>query len=269
VDLVGGIVNISEKRDFEKGGRKGSVLNVVLGDETGTIRLSLWDKEIDLLNTLGVEENDVLKVTNGYVKEDNRGNNELRIGKFGKIEKIEGEDFVMPKGGDIEKNFEGVKVKDINDLREGEYSEVRASIIQVFRRNPFFEVCPKCETRIEKSGDVWVCKDHGNVEPKYQLVISGVMDDGSGNIRVVFFRDLAEKALDKKIEELRELVSKEADPLSLYENLDVLGKEFIIRGRMKNNQFSERMEFVANEVESVDVEKESKNLLEKIEGIKD
>lgn len=269
VDVVGRVVNISEKRDFEKGGRKGSVVNVVLGDETGTIRLSLWDKEIDLLNTLGIKENGVLKVTNGYVKEDNRGNNELRLGKFGKIEKVEGKDIAVPKGEDIERDFEKVKVKDINDLRENEYSEVRASLVQLFRRNPFFEVCPKCETRVEKTGDAWVCKEHGNVEPKYQLVISGVIDDGSGNIRAVFFRDLAEKVLGKKTEELKELVSKEADPLSLYEKLDVLGEEFVIGGRAKMNQFTERMEFVANGVESINVEKESENLLKRIEGVKD
>ncbi|UCG95755.1 MAG: hypothetical protein JSV92_01755 [archaeon] len=269
VDLVGRVVDVSEKRDFEKGGRKGSVLNMVLGDETGTIRLSLWDKEIDIVNTLGISENDVLGVTNGYVKEDNRGNNELRLGKFGKIEKIEGKDIEVPKGEDIQKGFETVKIKDISDLKEGEHSEVRASLVQLFRRNPFFEVCPECEVRIEKSGDAWTCKDHGNVEPKYQLVISGVIDDGSGNMRVVFFRDLAERVLDKKTEDLKNLASKQADPLSLYEDLDVLGREFIIRGRVKRNQFTERMELVANEVESMDVGKESKGLLGKIEGIKD
>ncbi|NIO22436.1 MAG: hypothetical protein GTN38_00230 [Candidatus Aenigmarchaeota archaeon] len=264
VDLVGRVVGISEKRDFEKNGKKGSVVNVVLGDETGTIRLSLWDSEIEILNELGIKENDALKITNGYVKEDNRGNNELRIGKFGKIEKTEGKGINVPKSEDIEKVFEKVKARDITDLRENEYSEVRASFVQLFRRNPFFEVCPKCETRVEKSGDVWVCKEHGNTEPKYQLVISGVIDDGSGNIRIILFRDLAEKVLDKKAEDLKERSSKEADPLSIYENMDVIGKEFVLRGRVRKNQFTERMEFVVNEVERMDVEKEIKNLLERI-----
>jgi len=261
VDLLGRVVNISEKREFEKEDRKGSVVNVLLGDETGTIRLSLWDREIDVLDSLGISENDVVKIANGYVKEDNRGNNELRLGKFGKIEKIE--------GADIERGFDEIKVKDIGDLKEREYSEVRASIVQLFGRNPFFEVCPECEARIEKSGDDWVCKDHGNIEPKYHLVVSGVIDDGSGNIRVVFFREVAEKVLGKKTGDLTKLFSKNSDLSSIYENLGVLGKEFVIRGKVRKNQFTERMEFIANEVESVDVGKESENLLERVKGVKE
>ena len=269
VDLLGRVVDISERRDFEKEGRKGSVVNVVLGDETGTIRLSLWDKEIDILKKLQVSEGDVLGVNNGYVKEDSRGNNELRLGKFGKTEKVEGKTIEIPKGEDIEKAFDSVKVRDIVDLKEGEYSEIRASVVQLFRRNPLFEVCPKCEGRIEKSDDAWLCKDHGNVEPRYQLVVSGVVDDGSGNVRAVFFRDLAEKVLGKKTEDIRKIYLKVSDPLSVYENLNVLGNEFLIRGRVRKNHFRERMEFIANEVELLDIERESENLMKRIEDIKD
>ncbi len=267
VELIGRVVSISERRDFEKEGRKGSVVNIVLGDETGTVRLSLWDDEINILNTLGVEENDILKVSNAYVKVDGRGNHELRLGRFGKIEKIEGGDVELPEKEGIEKSFETVKPRNIIDLKEGEYSEIKGSLVQIFRRNPFFEVCPKCEGRVEKSGEVWRCKEHGNIEPKHQLVISGVVDDGTGNVRVVFFRELAEKILGKGIEELK--VSGGGDPSSIYESLDVLGKEFIIRGRLKRNQFTERMEFVANEVEEIDVKEEAKRLIERIESIKD
>ncbi len=274
VDVIGRVVDVSERRDFEKNGRKGSVVNIVLGDDTGTMRLSLWDKEIELLDKLGINEDDVLKITNGYVKEDSRGNNELRLGKFGKCEKIEGGaaekfDSQIPTFENIKKDMGKPKVRNISDLREGEYNEVRASLVQVFKRNPFFEVCPECGRRIEKSGEKWMCKEHGNVEPKYNLVISGVIDDGSGNIRAVFFRDIAEKILGKKTEDVRNMASGEVDPLQIYENIDILGKEFIIRGRIRKNQFTDRMEFVANEVEDVDAKEEGRKLLERIEKIKD
>jgi len=266
VELIGRVVNISERRDFEKGGRSGSVVNIVLGDETGTVRLSLWDDEIKLLDVLGLKENDIVKVSNAYVKVDSRGNHELRLGRFGKIEKTEGEK--LPEKEGIEKSFEVVKVRDIADLEVGEYSEIKASLVQIFRRNPFFEVCPECEGRVERSGNGWICKEHGKIEPKRQLVISGVVDDGTGNVRVVFFRELAEKVLGKSIDELKGAEGVD-DPLSIYEGLDVLGKEFIIRGRLKKNQFTERMEFVANEVEEVNVNKEAEKLIEKIESVKD
>ena len=263
VDIAGRIVNISDKRDFERGGKTGSVVNITLGDDTGVVRLSLWNSEIELLKELDVKEGDVVKVTGGYVKEDNRGNSEIRLGRMGKLEKS---DTQIPEIKDIKGDFDTVNVKNIRDLREGEYSEVRASLVQVYRRNPFFEVCPTCESRLGKEEDVWKCKDHGNVEPKYNLVLSGVIDDGSGNIRVVFFRDLAEKVFGKDTEELKKVAS--GDQLNVYENLH-LGEEFIIRGRVKKNQFTERMEFIANEIESVDPKGEAEKLLRRIRGIKD
>ncbi|MEE9322942.1 MAG: hypothetical protein V3U72_00200 [Candidatus Aenigmarchaeota archaeon] len=258
VDMAGRVVSISDKRDFEKGGRKGSVVNVLLGDDTGTTRLSLWDNEIELLGKLGVNEGGVVKVTGGYVKENGRGGSEIRLGKTGKLEKS---DMKMPEVKDIGGDSERVEAKNIHDLKEGGYNEVRASLVQIFRRNPFFGLCPTCESRLEKEGDVWKCKDHGQVEPNYNLVLSGVIDDGSGNIRVVFFRDLAEKVLGKGMDELKKLASD--DPLMIYETLE-LGEEFIIRGRVKKNQFTDSVELIANEVEKIDPKKEAKKIIEKM-----
>lgn len=261
VDVAGSIVNITERRDFEKEGRKGSVVNLIIGDDTGVVRLSLWDNEIDLIGKLGLKEGGVVKISGGYVKEDSRGNGEIRLGKAGKLEKS---DMKIPEVKSVKNDFEEVKKKNICDLNEGHYGEVRASLVQVFRRNPFFEVCPVCESRLEKEGDVWKCKDHDKVEPKYNLVLSGVMDDGSGNMRVVFFRDLAEKVWGKKMDELRKMASDDKDPMKVYENIQ-LGKEFIIRGMVKKNQFIERMEMVANDVKDFDPKKEVENILQNME----
>ena len=43
VNVLGKVVRIFEPREFEKDGRKGKVVNLILGDETGTIRISLWE----------------------------------------------------------------------------------------------------------------------------------------------------------------------------------------------------------------------------------
>ncbi len=263
VDVTGRIVSISEKRDFEKKGRKGSVVNIVIGDDTGIARLSLWDNEIELIEKLGVDEGGVVNITGGYVKEDGRGGSEIRLGKAGKLEKS---DMEIPEIGDVKSDFDKAEEENISDLKEGGYNEVRASLVQVFRRNPFFEVCPTCETRLEKEGDVWKCKDHGHIEPKYNLILSGVIDDGSGNMRVVFFRDLAEKVFGKDMNELKKFVHD--DPLRIYESLK-LGEEFVIRGRVKKNQFTDRIEFIASGVERIDPKKEVEKVLKKIEGVKD
>jgi ssDNA-binding replication factor A large subunit len=264
VDITGRVLRISNRKDFERDGKMKGVINLVIGDETGILRLSLWDHEIDLIEKLDIKENDVINVRNGYVRENGRGDTEIRLGRTGRISKS---DANIPEVKDISKDPNTAELKSISELHEDEYSEVKASLIQVFKRNPFFEICPKCDSRLEKDGESWKCKNHGEVEPKYSLVLSGVIDDGSGNMRVIFFRDLAEKVLGKDTDVMKKISLNSRDPEVIYEELN-LGKEFIIKGRIKKNQFTDKMELIANSVEEISSRKESEKLVHKIEGLK-
>ncbi len=136
------------------------------------------------------------------MKETSRGGIELRLGRSGRLVKAE---VKMPEIDEIKDDFDVIKAKNISDLHEEEYVEVKASLVQVFNRSPFFEVCPKCELRLEKDGGRWKCKEHGKVEPKYNMILSGVVDDGTGNVRVVFFRELAEKVFGMDVASLRKV----------------------------------------------------------------
>src|SRR3989338_6451649 len=44
-----------------------NVCSVIVGDETGTLRLVFWNDQVSVAESL--QENDVVLVTNGYVKE--------------------------------------------------------------------------------------------------------------------------------------------------------------------------------------------------------
>lgn len=66
-----------------KFGKRLSVANITLEDDTGTIAMSLWGNDIGKVN-LG----DTIEVSNAYVSEF-RGAPQLSTGKFGKIEVIE------------------------------------------------------------------------------------------------------------------------------------------------------------------------------------
>jgi replication factor A1 len=263
IDVTGRVIRISKRRDFEKDGRLRGVVNVMLGDETGVLGLSLWNEEIEVLNNLGINVGEVINVRNGYVKENGRGGAEIRLGRAGKITKS---GIKMPEISEISDDYGAVKAKNISDISEEGYAEVRGSLVQVFGRNPFFEVCPKCETRLEKVGNEWVCKEHGKIEPKYNLVLSGVIDDGSGNIRAVFFREVAERVFGIDMASLRKLVLDSDEISKIYENIQ-MGKEFIIRGRVKKNQFTEKMEIVANYLEEINPKEEMEKLLSRM-GVK-
>jgi replication factor A1 len=55
------------------------VSTAIVADETGTIKMTLWNEQIEQVNV-----GDVVKVDNGYVTSF-RGEIQLNIGKYGKL----------------------------------------------------------------------------------------------------------------------------------------------------------------------------------------
>jgi replication factor A1 len=82
VNVTAKVVSKTEIREIPMG-RDGSphrVCDALVGDETGSIYLTLWDDNIEKVN-----ENDSVRVENGYVTLF-KGNMRLNIGKYGKLE---------------------------------------------------------------------------------------------------------------------------------------------------------------------------------------
>jgi replication factor A1 len=84
VELVGKIKEKGEAREFEKFGKTGKVCNAVLADDTGEVKLTLWNEQADQ-----VKDGDTVKISNGWVGEY-QGEKQLSTGKFGKLEVVEG-----------------------------------------------------------------------------------------------------------------------------------------------------------------------------------
>jgi replication factor A1 len=99
VNVQGVITEVGEIRIFNKFGRELKVANAVLKDDTGTIKLTLWNDE-----AIKYKEGDEIKIENGYVNEF-QGEPQLTAGKFGKIvlvEKGSGSEKAQSKLSDIE-----------------------------------------------------------------------------------------------------------------------------------------------------------------------
>ena len=79
VNVQGVITEVGEIRIFNKFGRELKVANAILKDDSGTIKLTLWNDESDKY-----KEGDEIKIENGYVNEF-QGEPQLTAGKFGKI----------------------------------------------------------------------------------------------------------------------------------------------------------------------------------------
>ncbi|MFC1723277.1 SOSS complex subunit B family protein [Nanoarchaeota archaeon] len=80
VEVEGVITEVSDAREFEKFGKQGRVANAKLKDDTGEVKLTLWNEQIDQLKV-----GDRVKVTKGYVGEW-QGELQLTTGKFGTLE---------------------------------------------------------------------------------------------------------------------------------------------------------------------------------------
>ena len=245
LNLNARIVNISPIKEFESKGRKGKVASVTLGDQTGAIRLTLWDQQTELIDKL--KQGMAIEVFGGYTREGMGGNAEIRLSSKGGIKILENSD--LPEISKIQRRQNGRNL--ISELKEGDMSELRAAVVQLFQTNFFYEVCPECGRKV--SGGK--CEQHGKVKPVKNIVLSGVIDDGTGNIRAVFFRDNALNLIDMGMDD----VLKKGD--SFFDEMDVLGKEYIISGRVRRNKMFNRLEFVANNVKQVDLEGEINKLI--------
>ncbi len=84
VDAEGEITEISDPRTVNlRTGGEARVADTMLKDDTGTIKLSLWDDQIDM-----VKQGSKVRVTNGYTNSF-RGELRLNVGKYGRLEVLE------------------------------------------------------------------------------------------------------------------------------------------------------------------------------------
>ncbi len=82
VDIELKVKSKAEPRVMSKYGRELKVGNAVVTDESGEMKLTLWNEDVDKVNV-----GDTIKITSGYVSEFN-GEKQLTAGKFGKLEVI-------------------------------------------------------------------------------------------------------------------------------------------------------------------------------------
>ena len=87
VTLRGRVLSVDAVRTFDRDdGSEGRVANLVLGDETGRVRITLWDEQADLVET--IEPSSSVELIGGYVR-DRDGTIECHLGSRGAIDTLE------------------------------------------------------------------------------------------------------------------------------------------------------------------------------------
>lgn len=87
VDITVKVVSAGETREVidRFSGRTNRVAELTVGDDTGTVLLTLWNENIDL-----AKPDDALEIKNGYVSFF-KGSMRLNVGRYGSISKAETE----------------------------------------------------------------------------------------------------------------------------------------------------------------------------------
>ena len=222
------VLEVSPVRTYAKNGKEGKVANLFVGDNSGTLKVVLWDtNHIGLVETGQVTKGSVLELSNGIVR-----NGELHLSSFADIktssEVLEG---VMEQP-----SYHLTKLKDI---QPGQKIKARAFVVQVFEPR-YFEVCSECGKRFSEEG----CQVHGKVQPAKRALLNLVLDDGSETMRAVFFSEQI-KALgfiDDEIFSL-ELFAQKRDTL--------LGTEKFFLGNLRQNTLYNTVELTVERVEDV------------------
>ena len=82
VEITAEVKDIEEPRTFNKFGKEGRVANATIFDDSGEIKLTLWNDDIDK-----VKVGSKIKITNGFVNEW-QGEMQLTAGRMGKLEAV-------------------------------------------------------------------------------------------------------------------------------------------------------------------------------------
>ncbi len=82
VNIVVKVTEILGIREFSESGKKRWVATAIAEDDTGKIKLAVWEGDIK-----EIKVGDKIKITNGFVNEF-QGEMQLTAGKYGKIELV-------------------------------------------------------------------------------------------------------------------------------------------------------------------------------------
>ncbi len=231
MEIVGKILDISELNEFERKDKKGKVQSINIGDETGKIRVVFWNDKTDLLKDF--KEGETVRVKNGFTKANTFGMPEIHMGRSSTLDK-EDKEIKVTEEKEMYKSL--VERKNLKDLKENDFPEIRGAVVSTSEKE--FVTCPQCGAKLEEINGSQVCKDHGKVEPKKNLILRGYLDDGTSAFRFVSFRETAEK----------------------IKNENLVGKERLFMGRVKKNEYFGDLEMIVNQVKEMNVEEEIEKL---------
>jgi len=251
------VLNTFEKEEEEEDGK---VQNIVLGDDTGTIRSSLWGDQVKIAEK--IEGGDPIHISGAYTVEDNQGNPEIRLGDESQVALADEDEVPEVESSSSNQTASEVPIREVKT--ENAQFKVSGLLVAVYPSNPFYQVDPETGDTVREDDDGNMKTDNGKEveDPDHRLVISGVLDDGTGTLRCVFFGEQGRKILG-----IDEQAEKEGDEELVEQKAEqVLGQELEVDGNTRYNDYFDQIEMLINNVSETDTTQELEQILEVMEA---
>jgi replication factor A1 len=147
LNIKGRILDISDIRTFNrKDGTTGKVGNITVGDETGKIRVTLWDETADMTIDLNID--DSVEIINGYAKENN----------FSQLVEVQvGNRSVLKKTDDAVEYVE--TFTSIADIIPGESYSIKGAVSGLGELREF----TRDDGTINMVSNIYVSDEHGRI----------------------------------------------------------------------------------------------------------
>jgi hypothetical protein len=263
VSLKGVITSVDNLKSITlKSGEVISLLGFILSDNTDGIRVTLWGEQAEEYSKqLTVGQG--LSLNNVLVKYSNfSSRNEISLLNDSSLELIDLEiknlKSIEVSGKQRQSNFSGNYIK-INSINAPGTIELKGFIAKDLNKITVYEACKNCMKKSENC----TCDVTGDSE--YRMILSLIIDDGTGTIRSTFIGDLAEKLIGVEtnhIIQLRE--TPEFEKFLEKKSSEFLGKDIIIRGRAKFSDFSNQYEIIVYDYRDINIDEELERVMKEI-----
>ncbi len=278
VDIFVRIMHIGDLREFTtKNGRSGQLVTLFVKDTTGDVRTVLWDESVNLVQN--VNPGDLILIQNAYTREGLSGETELHVGRLSNVtinpKELEekGQLISQVKETFIEEKLTPEAAKEyhrvfIKDCKENQFAEVRGTILKLYERNPIYDACPECRRGLKSENNEKICPNCGKIDKSIpRLLLTGILDDGSGNIRFVVIGKEGEKILELTTEELVSSIENTEftdAPIRQFAP-QIIGKEIIAAGKIIKNEVLDTIELNISQIHVSNTLKEAKQIIKHLE----
>ena len=235
-----------------KSGDEVSLLSFTVSDDTDSIRVTAWREKADelsktLKNGEGVSlKNVALRFSNYWEKMEANLNPDSSIEKIDlNISNLKLAE-TPAKGNSIKfsKNF-----TEIDSIQSDGFFEIKGVISSELKNIRFYEACANCRRKVDNC----TCDQKG--KSKLTMIISHFIEDESGKIRATFIGEAAEKLIGSKADLIAK-VKDTPDYDRLLENFssEMVGKDIMLKGRVKFSDYSDSYEITASNFQDINVE---------------